>query len=153
MYACVCVWMCACIYAYVHVCAHITDAKFHEKYIGLERYSINTSVRNKSWFLMWLTTNVIHCVDNNFTAHVSRFQKETFTHSHPSWSSINLYLLPLTTRMHSILPVQFSCLTVFLQNLSPSPLSSTFWSGTLHFILHTFIHPIIDFFSQHMTIQ
>ena len=26
------------------------------------------------------------------------------------------------------------------------------WPGTLHFILHTFLHPIIVFFSQHMPI-
>ena len=29
---------------------------------------------------------------------------------------------------------------------------STSWPGTLHFILHTFLHPIIVFFSQHMPI-
>jgi len=42
------------------------------------------------------------------------------------------------------------CLTVFLYNLSPSPLWSTSWYGTLHFILHTFLHPITVFFSQQM---
>ena len=29
---------------------------------------------------------------------------------------------------------------------------STSWPGTLHFILHTFLHPIVLFFSQHMPI-
>ena len=33
-----------------------------------------------------------------------------------------------------------------------SPLWSTSWSGIHHFILHTFLHPIIAFFSQHMPI-
>ena len=37
-------------------------------------------------------------------------------------------------------------------NLSPSFLWSTSWPGTLHFILHTFLHPIIVFFSQQMPI-
>jgi len=35
-------------------------------------------------------------------------------------------------------------------SLSPSFRWSTSWIGTLHFILHTFLHPIIVFFSQHM---
>jgi len=65
--------------------------------------------------------------------------RRTFTHSHLSWSSI-LYLLYPSATIHSILPVQFICLTVFLHNLCSSLLSllwSTSWSGTLHFILHT----------------
>ena len=78
--------------------------------------------------------------------------EETFTHSHPSWSSITLYQLSPSTMIHSILPVQFKCLTVFLHSLSPSFLWSTSWPGTLHFILHIFLHPIIVFFSQHMPI-
>jgi len=42
---------------------------------------------------------------------------------------------------------------VLFHNLSPSFLWSTSWPGTLHFILHTFLHPIIVFFSQHMPIE
>jgi len=44
------------------------------------------------------------------------------------------------------------CLTVFLHNLSPSPLWSPSWSGTLHFILNIFLQLIIVFFSQHMPV-
>ena len=40
----------------------------------------------------------------------------------------------------------------FLHNPSPGPLWSSSWSGTLRFILHTFLDPIIIFFSQHMPI-
>jgi len=76
--------------------------------------------------------------------------KETLTHSH--LSSITPYLLPPSNMIHSILLVQFTCLTVFLHNLCPSPLWSTSWSDTLHFIFHTFLHPIIVFFLQHMPI-
>jgi len=54
---------------------------------------------------------------------------ETFTHSNLSWSSIVIYLLPPSTTIHSIRPVQFTCLTVFLHNLCPSPRWSTSWSG------------------------
>ena len=38
--------------------------------------------------------------------------EETFTHSHPSWSSDILYELPPSTTIHSILLVLFVCLTV-----------------------------------------
>jgi len=62
------------------------------------------------------------------------------------------YLLSPPTRIHGILPVQSMCFTVSFHNLSPSFLWSTSWPGTLHFILHTFLQPIITFFSQHMPI-
>ena len=77
--------------------------------------------------------------------------EETFTHSHLSWSSIIPYPLPSSITIHGILPVQFMCLTVFFHNLSPHVLRSTSWPGTLHFILHTFLHPIV-FFSHLMPI-
>jgi len=48
--------------------------------------------------------------------------EEIFTNSHLSWLSIILYQLPPSTAIHSILSVQFMCLTVFLHNLFPSPL-------------------------------
>ena len=78
--------------------------------------------------------------------------EETFTHSHLSWSSIVPYLLHLSNTICGILPVQSTCLKVFFHNLCPSFLWSTSWPGTLHFILHTFLHPIIVFFLQHMPI-
>jgi len=40
--------------------------------------------------------------------------EETFTHP-PSWSSSNLYQLLPSTMIHSILPVQITCLAIFLQ--------------------------------------
>ena len=52
--------------------------------------------------------------------------------------------------IHSILPVQITCLAIFLHNIFPCPLWSTSWSGALHLIFHTFLHPISAFFSQHM---
>ena len=76
--------------------------------------------------------------------------EETFTHSHLSWSSVIPYLLLPSTMIHDIIPVQFTYLTVFSHNLSPSFLWATSWPGTLNFILHTFLHPIIVFFLQHM---
>ena len=41
--------------------------------------------------------------------------------------------------IHSILFVQFTCLTVLFDDLSRGPL----WSWTLYFILHAFLHPVI----------
>ena len=77
--------------------------------------------------------------------------EESFTHP-PSWSSSNLYQLLPSITIHSILPVQIACLAIFLHNLFPCPLWSTSWSGALHLIFHTFLHPNSVFFSQHMPI-
>ena len=82
---------------------------------------------------------------------MSRYQKKTLTHP-PSSSSPNLYQLLPSTTIHNILPVQTACLAIFLHNLSPCPLWSTSWSGALHLIFHTFLHPISVFFSQHIPI-
>ena len=84
------------------------------------------------------------------TTRVSLYQKKHSPTHHPeSWSSPNLYQLLPSTTIHSILPVQIACLAIFLHNLSPFPLWSTgtSWSGALHLIFHTFIHPISVFFS------
>jgi len=51
----------------------------------------------------------------------------------PNWSSIIPYLFPLPITIHGIFPVQFTCLTVFFHNRSPSFIWSTSWPGTLHF--------------------
>jgi len=86
---------------------------------------------------------------------VSQNQKKlSLTHTYPDHQSSFSSFLHLLQSMASlcILPVQFTYLTVFLYHLSPGPLWSTSWSGTLHFILHTFLHPIIALFSQHMPI-
>ena len=72
--------------------------------------------------------------------------EETLNHSHPSRLSDILYQLPPLTMIRSILCVQFTCLTVLSNNLSPGPIWSSSWSWTLYFILHTFLHPIIIFF-------
>ena len=42
----------------------------------------------------------------------------TLTHP-PSWSSSNLYQLLPSATIHSILPVQITCLAILLRNLSP----------------------------------
>ena len=83
---------------------------------------------------------------------VSQYQKKHLVNHPPSWSSSSFYQLLPSTTSHSILPVQITCLAIFLHNLSPSPLWSTSWSGALHLIFHTFLHPISVFFSQHMPI-
>jgi len=74
--------------------------------------------------------------------------EETLTHSHPSWSSNILYHLPPFTTINVIHFVHFTCLTVLSYNLSPGSLWSCSWYWTLIFILHTFLHPIIIFFSR-----
>ena len=79
-------------------------------------------------------------------------REETFTHSHSSWSSI----IPICFR-HLLRSMASSLFNPRgLQSFStislPSFLWSTSWPGTLHFILHTILHPIIVFFSQYMPI-
>jgi len=45
---------------------------------------------------------------------------------------------------------QYTWLTVLFHNLSPGPLWSSSWSGTLYFMLYTFFHQIIIFlFTTH----
>ena len=71
--------------------------------------------------------------------------EETLTHP-PSWSSSNLYQLLLSTMIHSILPVQITCLAIFLHNLRPCPLWSTSWSGALHlYSIHFFTQSVSSF--------
>jgi len=113
-----------------------------------------------SWFRVFVLTAYYY--NNNYYNHFTApclglpgwaSTRRNSTHSHLSGSSFILYQLPPPyTMIHSILSVQFTCLRVFLHNLSPSHLWSTSWSGTLHFILHTFLHPIIVFVLQHMPI-
>jgi len=65
---------------------------------------------------------------------LSGVPEETFTLP-PSWSSSNLYQLLPPTMIHSILPVQITCLAIFLYNLSPRPLWSSYllvWSPPHH---------------------
>jgi len=74
--------------------------------------------------------------------------EETFTHSHLTWS----WIIPYASFIyydprHALCSIY---VTVFSHNLSLSFLWSTSWPGTLHFKIHTFLHPIIVFFSQHM---
>ena len=76
--------------------------------------------------------------------------EETFTHSHPSCSSDILYQLPPSATIHSILLVQFACLTVLFHIPFPGPLRSSSWSGALYFILHAFLHSVVIIFSQHL---
>ena len=76
--------------------------------------------------------------------------EETFTHyTHRSHqSSLSAFSIYYDT-WHPLYSIHL-LYSLFPQ--SPSFLWSTSWPGTLHFILHTFLHPIIVFFSQHMPI-
>jgi len=82
------------------------------------------------------------------TIRVSRYQKKhSPTHTHrghqSSLSAFSIYCDP----WHP--PYSIHVLYSFFHNFSPRLLSFTSWPGTLHFILHTLLHPIIIFFSQY----
>ena len=79
------------------------------------------------------------------TTWVSRNQKKhSPTHTYRGHQSSLICLMHLLQSMASSL--------FTIHNLSPSFLWCTSWPGTLHFILHRFLHPIIAFFSQNMPI-
>jgi len=65
------------------------------------------------------------------TSRVSRYQKK---HSLTTLIVVinHPYQLSPSTTIHSILPIQSMCFTVFFHNLSPSFLWTTSWPGTLH---------------------
>ena len=81
--------------------------------------------------------------------------KETFTHSHQSWSSIIPYVLPPSITIHGIFPVQFMCLTISLQKLSlvyllawHLPLHTPYISSRNHCLLFTaHVHTITTCFA------
>jgi len=101
---------------------------------------------------IWLRYVLVH-THNHFTAQwiLSRTTQVTGTRTNiHSLTSVVPYLLLPSKMIHGILHVQSTHLTVFFHNLCPSFLWSTSCPGTLHFILHTFLHLIIVFFSQHM---
>ena len=54
--------------------------------------------------------------------------EETFTRSHPSWSTYFLYHLSPFATVHGILFIQLTCFTVLSNNLFPGPLWSSPWS-------------------------
>jgi len=74
--------------------------------------------------------------------------EETFTHSHPLWSS-NISLLPPSTAIHRILSIQSMRFTVFFHNLSPSFLWSTSWPGapSTSYSIHFFTQSLSSFHS------
>jgi len=87
-----------------------------------------------------------------------------FCPGQPGWAGTRRNIHPLTPIMvisHSLSASSIYCNTwhppcsihvpdSLFHNLSPSSLRSTSWPGTIHFILRTFLHPIIVFFSQHI---
>jgi len=58
------------------------------------------------------------------TTRVSQYQKKHPTTHHPDHHPV--YQLLPSTVIHSVLPVQITCLAIFLHNLCPRPLWSTF---------------------------
>ena len=98
--------------------------------------------------------------------------KTTYLHTHnhlttlcpglPGWAGTRRNIHPLTPILiigHPLStfsiywdPLHPLCSVYVLDSLSPGPLWSSSWSGTLYFILQAFLHAIIIFFSQHMPI-
>jgi len=94
-------------------------------------------------------------------------QLSGFCQGQPGWAGTRRNVHPLTPILTINHPLSASSVycdrwhppcsiyvpgSFFAQPLSKCSLVYLFWSGTLHFILYTFLHPIIFFFSQHMPI-
>jgi len=95
--------------------------------------------------LCWVCTNTQQLFYGTLsgTSQVSQYQKKhspTLTYHDHQQSFISLIAI-----IHSIIPVQSACSTIFLHNFTSSFLWPISGSGTLHFILHTFLHPVIIF--------
>jgi len=74
--------------------------------------------------------------------------EETFTNSHPSWSSFIPYLPPPSIMIHGILSDQFTCLSLSAQ--SPSKFSLVYllaWYPPLH--TQYISSPKLSFFATH----
>jgi len=82
---------------------------------------------------------------------VSWYQKKHSLTHHPDHHPIFISFFHLLQSIASSL-FKLCAWQPFLHNLSRRPLWSTSWSGALHLIFHTFLHPISFFFSQHIPI-
>ena len=83
------------------------------------------------------------------TTRLNRYQKKhSPTHTYHGHQSFLICFIHQLRSMASSL-FNLTHLTIFFHNLCPSVLWSTSWPGTLDFILHTFLRPIIVFFLQH----
>ena len=87
----------------------------------------------------------------SLTIRVGRYQKKhSLTHTHPDHRTSFFIFLHLQRSMAPTLFILHARQSSY--NLTPGPFWSSSWTWTLNFILHTFLHPIIIFFSQHMPI-
>jgi len=90
-------------------------------------------------------------LDFSGTTWVSQYQnKHSPTHTYHGHQSSLICFLHLLRSWHPLCSIYMP--DSLFHNLSPSFLWSTSWLDTLHFILHIFLHPIIVFFSEHITI-
>jgi len=127
--------------------------KFRKKFIMCKSWN-NQNYRQSSLLLLLLLLPFYGSLDFVLDNPGEPVPEETYTHSHLSWSSIIPYLLPPSFTIHGILCIQFTWLTVFFHNLSPSFLWPTSWPGlsTSYSVHFYYLHPIIVFFLQHMPI-
>jgi len=115
--------------------------------------------RSMSRLSMLLSTNTTQQQQQSFygplsgTTRVNRYQKKHSPTHHPDHHPVFISFFHLLRSIaSSLFKLRAWSWQSFLHNLSPSPFWSTSWSGALHLILHTFLHPISVFFSQHMPI-
>jgi len=126
-----------------------TLAALVQNCISTSRFKMAEGIRLNGKCTTTTTTILRPSVRDYLGELVAWYQKKHSPTYHPDH---HLYQLLPSTTIHSILLVQITCLAIFLHNLFPCPLWSTSWSGALHLIFHTFLHPVNVFFSQHVPI-
>jgi len=99
---------------------------------------------------LWLYRDWLQNTGLSRSTGLSRYlKKHSPTHTYHGYqSSLFCYLHLLRSMASSVFNLR--AWQSFPQ--SPNFLWSTSWPSTLRFILHTFLHPIIVFFSQHIPI-
>ena len=98
------------------------------------------------FFVYYIWKQQPFCGPLSTTTRVRRYEKEHSPTHHPDHHPIFISFFHLPRSIAS------SLFKLHAWQSFPCPLWSTSWSGALHLIFDTFLHPISDFFSQHMPI-
>jgi len=142
------IYLCSCLFGFSFLFCHIVhnqDVCIDVKILFIKRCS---SMQECAFWSYTHTQPFYRSVEIVRDNPGEPVPEETFTHyTHRSHqSAFSIYY----DTWHP--PYSIHVLCSLFHNLSPSFLWSASWPGTLHFILCTFLHPIIVFFSQHMPI-
>ena len=139
-----CAWCVQCSVSW-HLC--LKDESLNSPLNDVYLFHLFPVALHKDYFitstLPTFTTTVLRPFVRDYLGEL--VPEETFTHH--SYSDHQSYFICFLHLLRSIASSQFKlCAWQSLHNLFPSPFCSASWFVILHFILHSFFHPIIVFF-------